>query len=323
MGKLRGLLGAFAGLLLAVSIVLSVLRTIGTDSRLLTMATSFASYAVVGFLLALVLLLLIVRSAGRARPWLLAGVGLALVGVLLQGWWLAPLFVGPGSGKHTDLTVMTANLEFGGADPNTVVRTATDRHVDVLVLEEVTPAELTHLKAAGLSELLPSSVGTPATSASGTMVFSTYDLTDPAPLSLSNGGLSVTVKAPQPFRLLAVHTAQPVDHTAGWRRDLATVRTQAADAVRSGPTLVVGDFNATRDHRGFRDILATGLTDADDVANAGWQPTWPTPSRAWYLRPLITIDHVLSSSRYAAARTSTVPVDGTDHRALVVELDRL
>jgi endonuclease/exonuclease/phosphatase (EEP) superfamily protein YafD len=323
VGKLRVLFGVLAGLLLAVSVLLTVLRNIETGSRLLAMATSFASYAFLGYLLALLVLLLLVRKSGRARPWLLTGAGLALVGLVLHGWWLAPLFVGPGGGHRTDLTVMTANLEFGDGDPTTVVRAATDRHVDVLVLEEVTPSELTHLRAAGLSELLPKSAGVPTTSASGTMVFSTYDLTDEAPLPVANGGLSVTVKAPRPFRLLAVHTAQPVNSTERWRHDLVTVRDQARDAVKAGPTLVVGDLNATRDHLGFRRILATGLSDADDVANSGWQPTWPTASRAWYLRPLVTIDHVLSSGKYAAVRTSTVSVPGTDHRALVVELDRL
>ena len=195
-------------------------------------------------------------------------------------------------------------------------------YVDVLVLEEVTPPELRRLRDSGLSELLPHSVGKPATSAAGTMVFSTYPLSGQRPLPVSNGGLSVTVKAPKPFRLLAVHAAQPVDETKHWRRDLATVRTQADASVRSGATLVIGDFNATRDHPGFRKVLAVGLSDAADVANAGWQPTWPTVSRAWYLRPVITIDHVLSSGQFAAVGTSTVAVNGTDHRALVVELAR-
>jgi len=320
---LRGLFGAFAGLLLVVSVLLTVLRSIETSSRLLSMATSFASYAVLGYAVALVILLLLVRKTQRARPMVLTGTVLASVGLLLHGWWLAPLFVGPGSGTRSDLTVMSANLQFGVGDPGTVVRTATDRHVDVLVLQEVTPTELTKLQDYGLSQLFPHSVGKPDPSAAGTMVFSTYPLRDQAPLDVSNGGLSVTVAAPKPFRLLAVHTAQPVNQTRGWRRDLETVRTQAADAVTAGPTLVVGDFNATRDHSGFRDILAAGLSDADDVANSGWQPTWPTPTRAWYLRPLITIDHVLSSGQFAAVRTTTVPVGGTDHRSLVVQLDRL
>ncbi|MDQ6642748.1 MAG: hypothetical protein M3Y66_09675, partial [Actinomycetota bacterium] len=199
MRLVRGLLGVIAGLLLLVSVALSVLRNIETSSRVLTMATSFASYAIVGYLLVLVILVLLV---GKARKASLArlGAGLAVVGLLVHGWWLAPLYVGPGSGIHADLTVMTSNLEFGAGDPNTVVRAATDRHVDVLVLEEVTPFELKQLQDSGLSQLLPRSAGTPATSASGTMVFSRFPLRGVGAVSLTNGGLSVTVGAPKPFR---------------------------------------------------------------------------------------------------------------------------
>jgi endonuclease/exonuclease/phosphatase family metal-dependent hydrolase len=154
------------------------------------------------------------------------------------------------------------------------------------------------------------------------MVFSRFALGPVRPLPVSNGGLSVEVGAPRPFRLLAVHTAQPVDEATRWHRDLLEVRRRAAAAVRGGPTRVVGDFNATRDHPWFRAILGVGLRDAAEQANAGWQPTWPTGARAWYLRPLITIDHVLVSAQFEAVDTGTVAVQGSDHQALVVDLHR-
>ena len=95
-----------------------------------------------------------------------------------------------------------------------------------------------------------------------------------------------------------------------------------AAAVGAGPTMVVGDFNATRDHPTFRSILDLGLHDAADQADSGWQPTWPTGARAWYLWPVITIDHVLVSPEFTGVRTTTLDVEGTDHRALVADLDR-
>jgi endonuclease/exonuclease/phosphatase (EEP) superfamily protein YafD len=223
---------------------------------------------------------------------------------------------------RSDLTVMSSNLRFGVGDPDTVVAAATDRKVDVLVLEEVTPTELAALDRAGLSQLLPNQVGRPATTASGTMVFSRYRLGSPNRVLVSNGGLSVEVAAPKPFRLLAVHTAQPVDEVTLWHNDLLEVKHQAAAAVDRGPTLVVGDFNATRDHPRFRSVLGAGLRDAAEQANSGWQPTWPTGSRAWYLRPVVTIDHVLVSKEFAAVDTATIDVQGSDHRALVVDLQR-
>lgn len=321
MGKLRGFLGVVAVLALAGAATLTTLRLVDTSSRLPAMATAFASYAVVGYLVAFLLLLLVVRRAGRARRLVAAGIVLALVGLVAHGYWLAPQVVG-GHGTRTDLTVMTSNLRFGTGDADTVVRTAADRKVDVLVLEEVTPIELAALDRAGLADLLPNRSGRPYTTASGTMVFSRWRLTAPSPVLVTNGGVAVDVGAPKPFRLLAVHTAQPVTSAASWHHDLLEVEVRAAAAVDHGPTLVVGDFNATRDHLRFRSILGVGLRDAAEQANSGWQPTWPTGSRAWYLRPLIAIDHVLVSPQFAAVDTHTVDVQGTDHRALVVDLER-
>jgi endonuclease/exonuclease/phosphatase family metal-dependent hydrolase len=37
---------------------------------------------------------------------------------------------------------------------------------------------------------------------------------------------------------------------------------------------------------------------------------------------VITIDHVLVTRDFAGVRTRTVDVEGTDHHALVAELDR-
>ncbi len=320
MGKLRGLVGVVAALALVGAATLTVLRLVDTSAGLPALATAFASYGILGFLLALLLLLLLARRPGRPSPGVVAGLALSLLGLVVQGSWASPLFLGS-SGARTDLTVMTANLRFGSADPNTVVRSATARHVDLLVLEEVTPTELVALDRAGLSELLRYRAGTPASTAAGTMVFSRYQLSNEGALRLVNGGVAVDVAASRPFRLLAVHTAQPVSEPGPWHDDLREVRKQAALALGAGPTMVVGDFNATRDHPAFRSVLGLGLRDAAEQANAGWQATWPTSSRARYLRPVVTIDHVLVSKDFAPVRTSTVDVEGTDHRALVAAID--
>ncbi len=306
---------------MAGAAALTVLRLVDTSARLPALATSFASYAALGWLLALALLLMLLEHAGRHRPVVVAGSALALLGLVAHGCWAFPLFLG-GSGTSADVTVMTSNLRFGSGDPNAVVRGAADGRVDVLVLEEVTPTELVALDRAGLGELLPHRAGAAASTAEGTMVFSQYRLGNEGAVRLGNGGLVVDVAAPQPFRLLAVHTAQPLVQPGPWHDDLREVRRQAAAALATGPTVVVGDFNATRDHPAFRSILGLGLRDAAEEANSGWQPTWPTGMRAWYLRPMITIDHVLVSKDFAAVRTATVDVEGTDHQALVADLDR-
>ena len=88
--------------------------------------------------------------------------------------WLAPSLTsddGPtatGTRRSPDLIVMTANLLYGQADANALVREVRDRRVDVLVVEELTPSAVERLREAGLEQLLPSSVLAPASEAAGT-----------------------------------------------------------------------------------------------------------------------------------------------------------
>ncbi len=120
------------------------------------------------------------------------------------------------------------------------------------------------------------------------------------------------------LELVAAH-AYPPTHPAQWRADLAVVRSAAA-----GADLVVGDLNATLDHRPLQRILDAGLRDAAELTDAGWQPTWPANGDFRLvgipLPPLVAIDHVLVGSRLAALATRTVTLDGSDHRALVAEV---
>ncbi len=309
-----------AVLALTVSIALSVVRNLVLSDRLLAIASSLASYALLGYGFALVVFLLLLVRPGSRRRLAAAGAAVAVVGVALQAVWLAPLFAGGGAGTRSDLVVMNSNLEFGEGDPHAVVAAVRSHHVDVLVLEEVTPDAVEGLASSGLTRLLPQVAGSPDDDAAGTMVYSRYRLGEPERLAVSHGGLAVTVSAPAPFRLLAVHPSQPVLAASTWVSDLDEVRARARLAVRRGPTMVVGDLNSGWDNRLFRNLFTAGLRDAGEESNAGWQPTWPSMMVVPVPR-LVTLDHVLTSDRYAAVSTATLPVPGSDHRALVARLE--
>jgi endonuclease/exonuclease/phosphatase (EEP) superfamily protein YafD len=280
---------------------------------------SFSSYAVIGFVLVLVICVFALRRAPR-RWWVVAGAVIAALGLAVQAWVLVPLFVG-GSDTKSDLTVMTSNLQFGRGDTTAVVRTVASEDVDVLVLEEVTPEALERLVKAGLAELLPHRGGEAVAGADGTMAFSRYPLTTSRPLRLGKGGVDVQVAAPEPFRLLAVHANYPLEGAGRWLADLETIRDRTAAAVDQGPTLVVGDFNATHDHEPLRAVLDAGVRDAAEQAGSGWQATWPTKryGQDW-VWPVLTIDHVLTSPRFDAVRTESLAIPRTDHLALLAEL---
>lgn len=315
----RGIWSVLVTLGVLVLVTMTVVRFLHVEARWAILLASFSSYAALGFLVVLVGCLLASRGARRLR-WPALTAGVAVLGLAVQAFSLAPLFTAAGRSARPNLTVMTSNLEFGGGEADVVVRAASSGRVDVLVLEEVTPSALSMFLRAGLAELLPYRQGSPSTSASGTMVFARYRLGSPLPLALGNGGLDVEVLAPRPFRLLAVHTSAPVGSSASWLRDLGALRVRAALALRQGPAVLAGDFNATLDHAELRSVLGAGVRDAAEEAGSRWQPTWPSRYTQGWLRPLIAIDHVLVSHDYLVTSTRTVSVPGTDHLALVAEL---
>jgi endonuclease/exonuclease/phosphatase family metal-dependent hydrolase len=115
----------------------------------------------------------------------------------------------------------------------------------------------------------------------------------------------------------AVHPTYPVDAT-GWTHEQAVIVRAVTDGQ---PDLVLGDFNATADHRSLRTLADRGYRDVGELANDGWHPTWPGGGKYDVVGlPLAQIDHVLVGQRLAALGMSTHAVPGSDHRAVVANV---
>ena len=300
-------------LLLALSAVtLTIARMSGSERTTAVQVQAFAPLAIPLYAaLVLVLLVVLLRADQRTLPGVAALLATALLTVHVT--WVAPLVRAEAAPPGEPLTVMSANLWRGRADVGEVLAVARESDVSLLVLEEVRPAALARLEVAGVAESFPYRVGDPG----DTMVLSRSPLTEPEPLLDGTGSWAVTW---QGRRVYAVHSSYP-RRNADWRRDLAELA-QAARAER--PDLMLGDFNATRDHRPFRTLLDVGYRDAAEQAGAGWQPTWPAPGTTRQmgvlLPPTVAIDHVLVGPGLVAASTHTRVVGGTDHQALVARL---
>ena len=81
-------------------------------------------------------------------------------------------------------------------------------------------------------------------------------------------------------------------------------------------TLLIGDLNTTPWSKNFKDLTSkTGLTDSR--LGYGYQPTWP--SHMAILR--VPIDHILNSSAFAVHEFHTEAIAGSDHRAVIAELE--
>jgi endonuclease/exonuclease/phosphatase family metal-dependent hydrolase len=80
------------------------------------------------------------------------------------------------------------------------------------------------------------------------------------------------------------------------------------------PLVVAGDFNATRDHRQFRDLLnSNGYRDAADDAGAGVLPTFPADRS---VGPIARIDHVV----LVGVNSESAAVADSDHYAVIARV---
>jgi endonuclease/exonuclease/phosphatase (EEP) superfamily protein YafD len=267
--------------------------------------------------------------------WWLAGL-LAIPAVLLAAGQLPRRRPGPGRGEFAGepatatasvsagpatLRVLTLNAMIGAADPAATVAAARRHDVDVLAIQELTPGLVGRLAEAGLLDLLPFTHADPRAGGAGTGLWSRHELTPRPPvpgLRLASPTALITLGG-QPVIVRAVHPVAPFERRhRDWHRELNQL--QAVLTATPGAQVVAGDFNASRDHRPFRDLLAAGFADCADVAAQRPWPGFTWPANRWY-PPVMRLDHILVSPGITVTEARTVAVPGTDHRGVLAVLD--
>ena len=259
---------------------------------------------------------------------------LAIPALLLLIWQLPPrrrihyrATAGPAPESPSALTmvrlrVLSVNARCGRADPEALLRTLRQNNVDVLAIQELTPQMVSRLAAAGVAQLLPFSHLDPRPNSPGVGLWARWPLTPLRPVP------GLTAAAPRaridplggrPVTLTAVHPLSPMQgHADIWMRELALIRQTLATVDE--PQVVAGDFNASRDHRPFRDLLAAGFLDCADSSQSRPWPgfTWPAAGRT---RPVMRLDHVLVSRTATVRMTRAIRVPHTDHRGVLAVIE--
>jgi Endonuclease/Exonuclease/phosphatase family len=272
-------------------------------------------------LVAFLVAALVVVSAVTRRWRLTIASGVLLV---VCGTLAAPSVFGqtvaPGSG---DLVVMSANLQYGGADARSLVVAVREHRVDVLVLLEITPDAVARLRVAGLDILLPESAGRSSRDAGGTIVRSRTGLTliDPGLDEVSAYAFNepvVSTRYPGGTVVLrAVHSLPPgLSGAADWRSGLSGLQAWRQQQPTDEPLVLAGDFNSSWGHPGFRQVAET-MTDAHRAAGQGWVRTWPQGRRL--IRPFIQLDHVLVRG-LDVVDAGEIRLPNTDHAAVWARL---
>jgi endonuclease/exonuclease/phosphatase (EEP) superfamily protein YafD len=301
-------------LLLVPGLLWAIIRLFGWERGPLVPLFAFTPYAAAWSVIPVALAL-------ATRRWTAAAIALlALIGLAAA---VLPRFFpdrdrGPIDG--VPLTVMTSNMLFGGADPETIVRLVEENDVAVLAIQEFTPEGRAALSAAGLDELLPFSSSGDEPGASGSGLYSRFPIIGDAVRRNAGGMLQAygTIQPPDAAEVL-VESAHPLApagliQVPGWKRDLDAEPVPAADGP---PRILLGDFNATLDHAPLRRLIARGYRDAADTDGQGLVHTWPASTTAL---PPVTIDHVLADRRIGVRKVSVHRSPQSDHRAVIAAL---
>jgi endonuclease/exonuclease/phosphatase (EEP) superfamily protein YafD len=259
--------------------------------------------------------------AATWRRWLLAAVSAALViaHLLVVAPALGAAPVPAGARSAPSLRVVVSNLYVLNRDPAAAGRALRDLEPDVVVVPELDARGLRGLERSGLLQDLPHVVAELGTRQETVGLLSRLPLADRA--TRPSGGrelprATVSVAGTR-VRLLAAHPLPPVSVLEVlWRQALADLAREAR--ATDLPVVVLGDFNADRDHAPFRRLLDTGLRDAHDERGRGLARTWPTAA------PLLHLDHVLvrdgRGARLVVRDVREVVLPGSDHRTVVADL---
>ena len=302
---------ALIALLVALPwVVWAAVRTLGLDDRFpLVAAIAFTPFAALTSPLPVVVALVLRR---RVVALVAAAAMVALVAAVVPRAVDGPA----GGGEGRRFVVMTSNLYGGRGDAREVMRLVREKRVDVVSLQELTPAAVAALDDAGARELLPGRdvAARPGGDGSGLMARGA--------LRFGSGDTATGAQQPESavadagVRVKAVHPLPPIDRGAArdWRRAL-----RALPPPRAGGgvgRILAGDFNATLDHGAFRELLDRGYVDAADAAGMGLKPTWPVGRRVFP----IAIDHVLVPPGVRVRDVEIHEIRGSDHRAVIAEL---
>lgn len=118
--------------------------------------------------------------------------------------------------------------------------------------------------------------------------------------------------------IVAVHAVAPrVEAMTRWQSDLDWI----ADQCPAGDFILAGDFNATIDHMASLGVNGGDIGYCRDAASrtgTGVTGTWPESFPELLGTP---IDHVMASQNWEPTGSLVLDAAGSDHRALVVQLD--
>jgi len=213
------------------------------------------------------------------------------------------------------ITVAFGNLYAYNTTPHDAANAFAATRADVLVMAEVTPYMATVVDDA-IGGDYPYRVDSVNNYPGSVALWSRYPI--------ASGGLVDAGRRPSidvvldvdghDLRVVTVHTVPPTTDPVVWNEQLRSIgRTEHAASL---PTIVVGDFNASRFHPSFRALLDAGWHDTHESLGHGWSMSWPMD--LGLLPPaFVRLDHALFGNGVAPTAIHDVRLPGSDHKGFV------
>ena len=214
-------------------------------------------------------------------------------------------------------TLTFANLLAKNATPEQAAADVAATDADVLVLGEFTPEFATAFEAL-VGTQYPYRAEHPLPTPAGIAVWSKFPIRTGGVIDLEGRptiDLVLDVEG-RAARVIGVHPSPPTHDAPYWEQQLRDIGDLAADG--DVPTIIVGDFNGSRWHPSFRELLDRGWTDVHEALGEGWSVSWPTDEGV--LPPtFVRLDHALFGTGIAPVELRDYTVTGSDHEAFMVE----
>ena len=215
------------------------------------------------------------------------------------------------------LTVAFANVLYSNTTPDAAAATLLGADADVMVMVEFATSNRDALADATPDGDYPYRDELVYRGAGSIAVWSRYPITAGGVIEVDDRptvDVILDVDGSQ-FRVLGVHPHPPTFEAATWAEQLDAIGDRFASSTI--PTAIVGDFNGSRWHPSFRDLLDRGLTDAHEVMGHGWSVSWPMDEGL--LPPqFVRIDHALYGDGLTPTALRDLEIPGSDHKGFVV-----
>ncbi|NDU96257.1 endonuclease/exonuclease/phosphatase family protein [Spirosoma terrae] len=223
--------------------------------------------------------------------------------------------------KRGEVRVLHANVLYSREEYVTTVAMVKKQQPDLYVLQEMTPDPIRWVTSQLRSEY-PYWFACRSKQQVWTLVGSRtrFKVDEALARRLHIISLETTING-KPVALLTVHPHTPV--YPSWFRERNEQLAYSADKTRTNtlPTLLIGDFNISM----FSPIYASIFEPVNAprplirARRDKTQPTWPR-----FLPPMmIPIDHAFVNDGFNVLSFQTMDQTGSDHRAVVVDLDLL